>query len=180
MDPTKPIYANTPSGYYYETISTGISGATNPLAVLEQRKRPEEILKFLGNIEFDYKLHFLPELRAVLNLGAEASKSNIKEIFSENALQTYRAGGGGVFNPGENFSERQTITNTTMDAYLVYTKELKGFLKKFDVQAGHAYQNFKNDGNKTEYRYDGTTGIRKIKPNPQNPTRHYIKLINFK
>lgn len=182
MDPTKPIYGNTPSGYYYETISTGISGATNPVAILEQRRRPESILKFLGNIELDYKLHFLPEMRAVLNLGAEASKSNIREYFGENALQTFRVPNGNlnnaVFNPGENFSERQTITNKTMDAYLVYAKELKGFLNKFDVQGGYSYQNFKNDGNKTNYFYDNN-GLRKENIDPNNRYNRYFDLMNI-
>ncbi len=189
MDPTKPIYASSPNnlfGGYYQgyRFDSGLNaytldGPTNPLAIIEQRKRPEEIKKLLGNIEFDYKLHFFPDLRAVLNLGLEASRSNIKEEYFGNAIQTYRPQSGGVFNPGVNYSERQHITNKTMDAYLVYTKELKGVLRKFDIQGGYSYQNFKNDGNQTRYQYNATTGLREVVINAQNPTNRYYNVLNL-
>jgi TonB-dependent starch-binding outer membrane protein SusC len=189
MDPTKPIYAASPnnmfSGYYQGAkFDSGLNaytldGPTNPLAILEQRKRPEKVNKLLGNVEFDYKMHFLPDLRAVVNLGLEASRAKITEVYYGNAIQSYRPQGGGVFNPGENYSERQHITNKTLDSYLVYTKELKGFLNKFDIQGGYSYQNFKNDGNKTEYRYNNDTGIREINPNPANPNRRYYNVLNL-
>jgi TonB-dependent starch-binding outer membrane protein SusC len=175
MDPTKPIYdANSIFGGYYQGIRGGnLDGQSNPLAILLQRTRPEKVQKILGNIEFDYKMHFLPELRAVVNLGLEASKSEIEEVFGQNAISTYQNKGGGVFNPGVNYIENQTITNRTLDAYLVYTKELKGFLKKFDIQAGHTYQKFITDGNKVEFLYDDKTGLRIQKNDPSNPNNRY-------
>lgn len=190
MDPTKPLYAASPnnmfSGYYQGArFDSGLNaytldGPTNPLAILEQRKRPEEIRKLLGNVEFDYKMHFLPELRAVLNLGLEASRSKIQEFYYGNAIQTYRPQSGGIFNPGENFSENQNITNKTMDAYLVYAKELKGFLNRFDIQGGYSYQNFKNDGYKSEYEYNATTGIRQPKEiSSNNPNNRYYNVLNL-
>ena len=97
-DPTKPVFDNSPGnrfgGYYLTTFDDNntfrriIQG--NPLADLEQRERPEEVFRFLGNVEFDYKMPFLPELRAVVNLGLDASKANIEERFSENSVATYR------------------------------------------------------------------------------------------
>ena len=39
-------------------------------------------------------------------------------------------------NPGKNYAEFQHKNNTTLDAYLVYAKELKGAIKRFDVQGG--------------------------------------------
>lgn len=190
MDPTKPIYADSPnnmfSGYYQGVkFDSGLNaytldGPTNPLAILEQRKRPEKINKLLGNIEFDYKLHFLPELRAVLNLGLEASRSKIQEFYYGNAIQSYRPQGGGVFNPGESYGERQHITNKTLDSYLVYTKESKGFLSRFDIQGGYSYQNFKNDGYKSEYDYDVNTGLRIPKViSPNNPNNRYYNVLNL-
>ena len=65
-----------------------------------------------------------------------------------------------------------------MDAYLVYGKELKGFLNKFDVQGGYSYQNFKNDGNKTIYFYD-TNGLRKENIDPNNRNNRYFDLMNI-
>ncbi|MES2812491.1 MAG: SusC/RagA family TonB-linked outer membrane protein [Bacteroidota bacterium] len=179
LDPTKPIdYINVGEDDNNTVIKTG---SDNALSILSQRRRPEKINKLLGNIEFDYKMHFLPELRAVVNLGLEASRSKIREVFSENAIQTLRILGDGtlVYNPGVNYQENQHITNKTLDSYLVYTKEFKGFLSKFDIQGGYSYQNFKNDGNKVEYRYNADTGLREINPNPANPNRRYYNLLNL-
>lgn len=185
FDPTKPIYGNTPNnifnGFYQSFNKAGNikTGPDNPLAILEQRRRPENIRKFLGNIELDYKMHFMPALRAVLNLGLETSESNIEEVFGQNAIQTYRTvGGSGVVNPGVNYRERQTISNKTMDAYLVYTKELKGFIKKFDAQGGYTYQNFLRDGNKLTYQYEPLTGLRSV-VKPTVPFDRYYENLNM-
>lgn len=167
-DPTKPIY-DANGGYYQTFNGFSLTGTTNPLALLEQRRRPEKIDKFLGNVELDYKFHFLPDLRAVVNLGLETSKADIKETFSENAFATYQTVStgttvnGGVYNPGLNYGEKQDIFNKLLDAYLVYSKDLDhGVINKFDVQGGYSYQNFTNDGVKDLYRY--TNGVREQIP----------------
>src|SRR5690606_23149248 len=97
LDPTKPVFDSDPShrfgGFYQNTKVDGnrllLDGQYNPLALLKQRQRPEQVMRFLGNVEFDYKLHALPELRAVLNLGMEGSRAKIEETFSDNSLATY-------------------------------------------------------------------------------------------
>ncbi len=200
MDPTKPIYDdNSVFGGYYNQIAIGgdnansTIGSSNPLALLNQRSRPEIVKRILANIEFDYKLHFFPDLRAVLNLGVEASRSDIEERFTNNAIATYKqtnTTGDFIFNPGINYSENQHITNTTLDAYLVYNKEFEGFLKSVEIQGGYAYQNFKNDGNKREYRYyelddddstndEGLVGTRVLNFNPNNPNNRYYNPLNL-
>lgn len=191
MDPTKPIYDNSASnrfgGYYQNTALDGnnviLDGAWNPVAVLEQRNRPERALRFLGNIEFDYKMPFLPELRAVMNLGLDASRSQIRESYSNNSIATYQFDDTNtdnfVFNPGKNYAEFQHKNNTTLDAYLVYAKDLNGTIKRFDVQGGYSYQNFKNDGNAENYRYSDVTGLREIVINPNNPNNRYYNVLNL-
>ena len=182
MDPTKPAYAdpNSPNnifGGYYQLLNTNnsINGSQNPLAILNQRSRPEEVQKILGNIELDYKMPFLESLRAVVNGGIEASKSKIRESYTDNALQTYKIDNSAattpptyVFNPGLNFAEDQTVTNKTLDAYFVYNKSLTGFVTRVDAQAGYSYQNFKTDGTKENYRYSTVNGLRELTPNPAN------------
>ena len=188
MDPTKPLYdyssTNRFGGYYQDlgTNSISLSGQSNPLALLEQRSRPERVLRFLGNVELDYKMHFLPELRAVVNLGLDASKARIRELYENNAIATYRVINNNtdyVFNPGINYIENQKMTNVTMDSYLAYSKTFDGFLNKFDIQGGYSYQNFKNDGNKEIYRYNIDTGIREIQPNVNNPNNRYFNVLNL-
>ena len=195
-DPTQPIYNDSPfnrfGGYYQELYLTKglnphyeIVGASNPVALLKQRRRPTRTTRFLGNAEFDYKLPFLRDLRAVLNLGLDASQTNIRELFSNNAVATYRTDKTNddpntnfLFNPGENYAERQTTTNKTMDAYLVYSKNYTGFVTKFDAQAGYSYQDFMTDGNKDLYRYDDT-GVRIRDVNVKNPTERYNLPLNL-
>ena len=190
MDPTKPIYddsaTNRFGGYYQNTVMDGsnfkLDGSWNPVAVLKQRSRPERALRFLGNIEFDYKMAFMPELRAVVNLGIDASRSQVRETYTNNSIATYQydnTNSVNFFNPVKNYAEFQHKTNTTLEAYLVYTKELKGIIKKYDVQGGYSYQNFINDGNAENYRYNTATGIREVKPNDNNPNNRYYNPLNL-
>lgn len=199
MDPTKPIYGNPLNnrfgGYYQDTLletdSQGnshynLTGAYNPLAMLQQRTRPERVTRFLGNAEFDYKMWFLKDLRAVVNIGIDASISRIAEFFSANSLATYKTIDGVdpntsyVFNPGLNYGENQTNTNKTMDAYLVYTKNLTGFVTRIDAQAGYSYQNFISEGNKQQYRYNDATGVREVFiENPDNKDNSYYNPLNL-
>lgn len=172
-DPTKPIYDNNSIfGGYYQQLQASSNdlnakaGSSNPLAVLLSRSRPEKVKRLLGNIELDYKFHFLPELRAVVNLGLEASRAEIEERFSDNAINSYTQifsadkdnpipDGTYILQPGISYAERQHITNVTSETYLAYRKEFDdSFLNNFDVQAGYSYQNFKNDGNKDEFIND--------------------------
>ncbi len=185
MDPTKPVYSSDPffGGYYQNTDGNTITGASNPLAVLMQRTRPERALRFIGNTLIDYKMHFLPELHAVVNLGLDASESRIREVYGDNAIATYRkvtpANAGDpnfVFNPGVNYVENQTTTNRTMDAYLRYEKNFSGFITRIDAQAGYNYQNFVIDGNKEIYRYNVTDGTRELQPDKNANQRYYSPL----
>ncbi|HNP31882.1 MAG TPA: TonB-dependent receptor [Flavobacterium sp.] len=193
MDPTKPVYDDSPDnrfgGYYQNTRLNGgryiLDGSWNPLAVLEQRYRPERVYRFLGNVEFDYKVHFLPDLHFVNNIGLDASRAVIEERYSDNSIATYRFNQGTdpnsnyVFNPGRNYYEAQRITNNTWDSYLLYTKNLSGFIKKFDLQGGYSYQNFKNDGHKDLYQYNNDTGIRELVVNSANPNNRYFNVLNL-
>lgn len=195
MDPTKPVYDNSSTnrfGGYYQNLNTisdtqyyKIEGASNPLATLEQATNPKRAIRFLGNIEFDYKFHFLPDLKAVVNLGLDASSSKVHQTYSDNSVATYRFDTTNtdpltnyLFNPGVNFVENQTSTNKNLDAYLMYSKNLKGFLNKFDIQVGHSYQDFKVDGNKENYDYNTVTGLRFLVINEANYYNRYFNQTN--
>lgn len=193
MDPTKPVYGpsynNKFAGYYQATEVSGnrdiTLGARNPVAILEQRNGIDRALRFLGNIEFDYKLPFLRDLRAVANFGLDATESSFKETYSDNALATYTFNQGTdpttnyLFNPGLAFSNNNTETNTTMDTYLVYSKSLSGFVRKVDGQAGYSYQNFKFDGNSLNFQNNPNTGIREPNINPNNLNNRYYSPLNL-
>ena len=46
----------------------------NPLAALEQKDDRSNSNDFVGNIEVDYKFHFLPDLRLHASIGGEYAK----------------------------------------------------------------------------------------------------------
>jgi len=177
MDPTKPIY--NADGSYAQVVdpNTGkLDGQYNPVNLLRERNRPEEIKKLLANLQLDYKLHFFPDLRAIVNLGVEASRATISETYTDRAFASYQLDnttGQYKYNPGKNTGENQHITNRTLDTYLAYTKNLTGFVTRIDAQAGHTFQDFVNDGNKELFRYNTTTGSREEILNPQNPNNRY-------
>lgn len=194
MDPTKPIFDNNSifGGFYNQVLApddplnpNSKVGANNPLGLLEQRSRPQTVNRILANIKLDYKFHFLPELRAVTNVGLEASRAKTEEMFAENAIATYTlnpsaAPGTFIFNPGVSYRERQHITNTTWESYFLYRKEFNNdILNSFDVQAGYSYQNFKNDGNKDEFKNDTQTGRRIPNIDPLNPNHRFFSLLNL-
>ena len=199
-DPTKPVYVSQTGlsgypydifgGYYQNLNGKNINGAINPLAVLMQRQEPKKVYKLLGNIELDYKMHFLPELRAVVNLGIETSKADQQRTYSNNAIQTYKIPDQAkfpntpyAFSPGLDYKEVQNILNKTLDSYLAYEKNYSGFVSHFLIQGGYSYQNFRNQGDKDNYQYDLNTGLRIPLPgsllNPEDKYDNHLNLQSF-
>ncbi|HYV54904.1 MAG TPA: SusC/RagA family TonB-linked outer membrane protein, partial [Chitinophagaceae bacterium] len=81
FDPTQPVFSgNKRFGGYFEWLdpssTTGLRDLAplNPVGLLEQREDKSDVQRSIGNIQFDYKLHFLPDLHVNLNLGYDVSK----------------------------------------------------------------------------------------------------------
>lgn len=183
MDPTKPVYAvddspaSTRFGGYYQYLSpetnptTGEvlrylkAGSNNPVADLFQRSKPQSTSRYLNNIEFDYKTHFLPDLRAVVNLGYDYSVTKLRESFAYNSISQYNTysplrpfPNDYFFYNGFETGEDQTMKNKLLDAYLVYNKvSTDSFISNFLIQGGYSYQDFVNDGNKIRTRLKENT-----------------------
>ncbi len=144
FDPTKPVYSTNPSAYggYYEWLNAdgkpNTIAARNPLGLLELTNDKSSVQRGIGNIQIDYKFHFLPELRANLNVGYDYSKSN--------GLRTVPALAAANFsNGGESKVYTQSKNNKLFDFYLNYVKDLKAIDSKIDIMAGYGYQDFLNE-----------------------------------
>lgn len=78
-DPTKPVKdPNGLNGYttWYDGSGNINTMATlNPVALLESRTDIADAYRFIGNSQFDYKIHGLEDLRLNLNLGIDWAKS---------------------------------------------------------------------------------------------------------
>jgi len=141
FDPTQPIYdnrINNRSGYWMweQANGTPVSLATtNPLALLNLKQDKSTVDRFLGNIQLDYKLHFFPDLRAVLNLGLDHTKAN-----GTTYVPLYASWMATDF--GEDNSYSQIKDNSLLDFYLNYVKDVKSIKSKFDAMAGYSWQRF--------------------------------------
>jgi len=142
FDPTQPIHTNNAFGNYFEWLDPTTNNTApntlatrNPLSMLELKNDKGEVKRSLGNIAFDYKFHFLPELRANLNLGYDVSKTEGRTLVPANA--------GNLFNRGGmNKPYSQTRNNKLLDFYLNYAKDLKSISSRIDVTGGYSYQDF--------------------------------------
>ncbi len=167
-DPTKPITSGTTYNPYYmnDVNDDGISdtilmpstdfggywawiqsngtdvpveqGSSNPVALLNLRDDNSVVNRTIGNIQLDYKFHFLPELRANLNLGMDHSNSSGEVIVPDYAPWVYDPlNGGGIYNYYE-----QEKKNELLDFYLNYNKDLTSIESNIDVMAGYSWQHF--------------------------------------
>lgn len=145
FDPTQPVYAaNGKYGGYWEWLQTDgkpIDLSTrNPLALLMLRDNKSNVNRVIGNIQFDYKMHFLPDLHLLLNLGIDNASGKGDDNIDSLMATDYKTG-------GRRSHYEQKKKNTLADVQLFYTKELKQIRSKFDILIGHSYQDFESDVN---------------------------------
>ncbi|WP_159018858.1 SusC/RagA family TonB-linked outer membrane protein [Algibacter sp. L3A6] len=142
-DPTQPVYdATSPfDGYYqHRNGTTVLNGTTNPVASLLQTNNLGDSNRVYGNLNFDYKFHFLPDLRAVINIGYDETKAKEIQSTSYNMPTNDPVKG----NTLRRFENR---TNKLLDGYLNYKKEFENF--RTELMAGYSYQKFTFNGNDT-------------------------------
>ena len=151
-DPTQPVYSEDHGldGYWMwgNVMSDGsfepnTQATINPLAALYQRNDVSKASRFIGNAQFDYKIHGLEDLRLNLNLGMDYSHSNGTVTVPYGAEQSYHnqtQAGRGLYNPYD-----QTKRDMTLEAYADYTKEINKH--SFGVMAGYSWQHFYTESN---------------------------------
>ena len=154
MDPTQPVYGygdiyqKNFGGYWqWYTTDKGVTIANtlaskNPVATLNQKMDVANSKDFIGSAEFDYKVHFLPELRLHLNLGFEFA-NGIQQLFIDSLS-------GSDTHHGRQGSEEITKINQSLNYYMQYSKEIEK--NKFDIMAGYEWQKFHHEGNNS---YEG-------------------------
>ncbi|GEO09695.1 SusC/RagA family TonB-linked outer membrane protein [Segetibacter aerophilus] len=140
FDPTQPIYSNNKRfGGYFEWLSAdgkpNTLAARNPLAMLYDRDANSNTNRSIGNLQLDYKFHFLPQLRANLNVGYDGSLGKGSTFISDSSALAYAVGGS--------FSEyKQKKENKLLEFYLAYATDLKSINSRFDILAGYSYNNY--------------------------------------
>ncbi|MEN9950866.1 MAG: hypothetical protein RLY85_1618 [Bacteroidota bacterium] len=151
FDPTKPVYSgNSNYGGYWEWLdpssSTGLKALSpkNPLGILMQRDDRSNVVRHIANLVVDYKFHFLPELKAVVNAGADMANGEGTIVVPESAAATYLRfkDPSNKFHGGVNNEYRQERQNTYLNAYLNYAKDISAIKTRLDVTAGYEYQDY--------------------------------------
>jgi len=164
FDPTQSVYDPTSyyGGYFQWLEADGDRVATgaqqNPVSLLEQRRNITDNRRIYGNVQFDYKLHFFEDLRAVINLGYDKQNGNGTNTVENTSIAGYQTGsfsGGNYQNLGAFTYFNDEKENKLLDAYLVYTKEIGKF--NLDVTGGYSYQNFEKVAYSTGNIYDPTS-----------------------
>lgn len=161
FDPTQPVMMDGSNyakyGGYYEWLqangdpinTNGPATGPNPLSLLEQRDNTSQVNRLIGNIQLDYKLHFLPDLHVLLNLGLDKATGSGDD--NRPATMASAAYKNGIFS-----HYKQGKSNTLADVSLFYSKEIAEAKSKFDVLVGHSYQDFYTDVyNYASYSQDG-------------------------
>ncbi len=172
MDPTHPVTApgfDAYNGYWAWLFSGSLnSQATeNPVALLQSKDDQSDVFRSIGNAQFDYKFHFLPDLRANLNLGYDVSQGTGGVVTQPWSPREYPNGKRTYFD--------QQKQNTLLEFYLNYAKQLND-ANRFDIMGGYTWQDWQTTNIPfDEYYYDG---VSVAKPAGTNIPFHN-RLISF-
>ena len=142
FDPTQPIYdaGSVFDGFFeYQNSPGQLTPQTirNPVAQLLQTYDYGLNNRFYGNFELDYKLHFFPALRAVVNVGFDEANGERSKTASR---FTASSGSNNNINYGTDESTESLRRNKLLDAYFVYNKTFGKTV--FDLTGGYSYQKF--------------------------------------
>ena len=181
FDPTQPTTVKSNRfGGYYEWLDPGTPtglmnlAGRNPLGLLYEhfdKSRPE---RAIGNLQMDYKFHFLPDLHANVNLGYDLAQGKGSTYITDSAAEAYVAGGLG----GSNNPYKMTKHNSVFEFFLSYNKDLKSIKSHLDVLAGYSY----NDYQTKIYNYPTYNAAGVKFPGSDPPTAYDIPrhtLISF-
>ena len=144
MDPTKPIYDSSQSGSagFFQWSNYGANlGTPNPVEQLMAADNKSKVNRVVANAQFNYRLPFLPELRANMNLATDLSngKGHSNRPTTSPSVLTSPLWGRLSDYDAQN-------TNNLFDFYFSYIKDLENINSKIDATAGYSWQHFKREG----------------------------------
>ena len=162
-DPTKPVYNDVPgyslNGYtaWYDA-SGNINGMAtlNPVAQLAAKHDTADAYRFIGNTQFDYKIHGFEDLRLNLNLGIDwANSTGVTDVARGSEASwhnTNQSGGGSHTDYG------YKRMDTTLEFYADYNHT---FAEKHnvDLMAGYSWQRFYSESNSKSVRMSDNASL---------------------
>ena len=155
-DPTKPV-TNDVAGYnlngytaWYDAAGNINSMATmNPVALLNDKTDIADAYRFIGNAQFDYKVHGFEDLRFNLNLGIDwATSGGITELAQGSEASMHNTNQSGSGSHTEYSYGRR---DTTLEFYGDYNHTFAD-IHNVDLMAGYSWQHFYNESKSDSYK----------------------------
>ena len=166
FDPTKPVRTGyNRFGGFFEWLdpnaTTGLKSLApnNPMGLLMGRDDNSNVNRSIGNVQLDYKFHFLPDLRANVNIGYDIAQGTGNIIVNDSVRGSYMRDVDiyEIRKGGQRNEYKQKIQNTFLETYLNYVKEVASISSRFDLTAGYGYyDNLSTNYNYADYFLDGT------------------------
>lgn len=150
-DPTKPVYnpnSTNFNGYWNWTTTPNANSdgqpsneaTMNPMQTLFNKYDTGNTKRSIGNLQVDYKVHWLPELNLNLNLAYDVARGKGdkgKTMGSYEVMKDDLFKGVGRFDHWNNFRRTQLL-----EYYMKYEKDLKAIKSRVNVMGGYSYQHF--------------------------------------
>ncbi len=138
FNPTLPVYSGKNAfGGFTEGVIRGVpevAAVLNPVGLLEQRDDQGKYDRFIGNFDVDYKMHFLPELRAHITMGYDEGRNSGWTNIPATSAQAFTSGGSN-YAYGPINSKNKLFTS-----YLNYNKSFDKIKSTVDATAGYDFQ----------------------------------------
>ena len=147
FNPTIPVYSgNDKYGGFNEALDADgypvNAGVRNPRGLVDLYDSKSKVSRFIGSMDVDYKVHFLPDLKLHATIGADYAKGD-GTIY----VPTYAAQ---AFNKDESLSGSdykygpQKNENRLLTLYANYAKYFENIKSNVDLTAGYDYQFWKS------------------------------------
>lgn len=170
FDPTQVVRdPSGPFGGYFEWMEGAVPdplSPRNPKALLDLYDNRGNANRSFGNLQADYKFHFLPDLHANVNIGYDVSRGWGATFIPEFAASN--AANNGFFQRYKGYQN-----NTFIEAYLNYVKDIESIRSNINVTAGYGY--YDNKVTAQNFASYNALGEELSTPNfPDNPQQNRL------
>ena len=147
FNPTIPVYSgNSNYGGFNEALDADgypvNAGVRNPRGLVDLYDSKSKVSRFIGSMDVDYKVHFLPDLKLHATVGADYAKGDGTVYVPAYAAQSYNKDeslGGSDYKYGPQKNENRLLT-----LYANYAKYFEDIKSNVDLTAGYDYQYWKS------------------------------------
>ena len=147
FNPTIPVYSgNSNYGGFNEALDADgypvNAGVRNPRGLVDLYDSKSKVSRFIGSMDVDYKVHFLPDLKLHATVGADYAKGDGTIYVPGYAAQSFNKDeslSGSDYKYGPQKNENRLLT-----LYANYAKYFENIKSNVDLTAGYDYQFWKS------------------------------------